>query len=39
MQHLWRYYKIDDAKFKDLTDYQIQNILLRPEARASEPKK
>jgi hypothetical protein len=33
MQHLWRYYKIDDAKFADLTNHQIQEILLRPEPK------
>ena len=33
MQQLWRYYKIDAAQFAQLTNYQIQEILLRPEEK------
>lgn len=33
MQQLWRYYRIDADKFATLTNYQIQEILLRPEKK------
>ena len=33
MQQLWRYYKIDAAAFAQLTNHQIEAILLRPEKK------